>query len=100
MTTDYHKITPQAAPTEAVRLDAAFDLVYPVLHRALTLTLLEKAFRAASEVEVPTETLAFWHKLLVENAKLPVPGQNAPVAVQGADLMEMIWDVFLVPEAE
>ena len=91
---------PVDVPAQATNLSRQYDQAFPVLHRALSLTLLRRAFEATHQANVPTETLQFWHKLLVENSKLPVPGVPILQAPQGTDLIELIWDVFVVPEEE
>ena len=80
-------------------LAAKYETEFLLLHRALSLTLLTRAFEASQQAEVPTETLTFWHKLLVENSKLaPAAAPAAPGPVP--DILEMTWDIFGVPEEE
>jgi hypothetical protein len=89
----------QTTEAKAEVLAEKYETVFPLLHRALSLTLLTRAFEASQQAEVPTETLSFWHKLLVENSKLAAPAAGSPTGPV-PDILEMTWDIFGVPEEE
>ena len=97
-------VPPAAAPLdlekEALALDQQYAASFPVYHRALSLILLRRTFDYARRVEVPSENLAYWHKMLCENARLPVPGTQSASTPQGNDLLDLIWDVFNVTREE
>jgi hypothetical protein len=87
-------------PETALALHERYDEAFPILHRALQLTLLQRSFALAADVDVPTESLQFWHKLLIENAKLALPATPDSSAPTRAQLLDLIFDIFSVSPEE